>query len=62
MSAILQTLVGASAALAGGFLAAWWQTSRVDQVAQKIRRAERREAGLIAPDAKLHSDGSPDLP
>jgi hypothetical protein len=53
MSAILQTIIGAVAALGGGFLAAWWQTSRADKVAQKIRAAERRESGLIALNSKI---------
>ena len=47
MSAVLQTVIGAIAAIAGGFLAAWWQTSRADAVARNIRRAERREQGLL---------------
>jgi hypothetical protein len=40
-------VIGAAGAIAGGFGAAWWQTSRADDVAQKIRRAERREEGLL---------------
>jgi hypothetical protein len=47
VSAVLQTVIGAVAALAGGFLAAWWQTSRADTIARTIRRAERREQGLL---------------
>lgn len=35
------------AAIAGRFLAAWWQTSRADKIARTIRRAERREEGLL---------------
>jgi hypothetical protein len=40
--------IGAAGAILGGFAAAWWQTSRADDVAQKIRAAERREEALIA--------------
>ena len=47
MSAIWQTIIGAAAAIAGGLVAAWWQTARADDVAQRIRRGERREEGLL---------------
>jgi hypothetical protein len=40
-SALAQTLIGGGLAIVGGFVGAWWQTSRSDNVAQKIRRAER---------------------
>ena len=43
---VIGAVIGAAGAIAGGFAAAWWQTSRADDVAQKIRRAERREEGL----------------
>ena len=52
-SPLWPTLIGAGSALAGGFVAAWWQTSRADRVAQKIRQAERREQGILAAQAKL---------
>lgn len=53
MSAVLQTVIGAVAAIAGGFLAAWWQTSRADKIARTIRRAERREEGLLELNQKV---------
>jgi hypothetical protein len=46
-SALVQTLVGAVAAIVGGLGAALWQTARADDVARSIRRAERREQALI---------------
>src|SRR5260370_28838992 len=52
MSAIWQTISGAAAAIAGRLLAGWWQTSRADKVALKIRRAERREEGLLTLNVK----------
>jgi hypothetical protein len=48
MSAILQTLIGAAAAIVGGFVGAWWQTRRADDIAWRIRREERGEQALIA--------------
>ena len=53
MSPVLQTVIGAIAAIAGGFLAAWWQTSRADKIARTIRRAERREEGLLVLNVKV---------
>jgi hypothetical protein len=50
---VIGAAIGAAGAIAGGFGAAWWQTSRADDVAQKIRRAERREQGLVTLMAKL---------
>ena len=50
---VIGAVIGAAGAIAGGFGAAWWQTSRADDVAQKIRRAERREAALLALSGKL---------
>ena len=52
-SALVQTLIGGSLAIIGGLLAAWWQTSRSDNVAQKIRRAERYESALIELNARV---------
>jgi hypothetical protein len=46
-SALVQTLIGALAAIVGGLGAAFWQTARADDVARRIRRAERRERALI---------------
>jgi hypothetical protein len=46
-SALVQTLIGAVAAIVGGLGAALWQTARADDVARRIRRAERREQALI---------------
>jgi hypothetical protein len=46
-SALAQTLIGAVAAIVGGLGAALWQTARADDVARRIRRAERREQALI---------------
>jgi hypothetical protein len=53
MSAILQTVIGAVAAIVGGVLAAWWQTSRAYKIARTIRRAERREEGLLELNQKV---------
>jgi hypothetical protein len=47
MSAILQTLIGAAAAIVGGFVGAWWQTRRADDIARRSRREERRERALL---------------
>jgi hypothetical protein len=55
MSAFWSTVIGAAAAIIGGFGAAMWQTSRADKVALKIRRAERREAGLLELNVRLAS-------
>ena len=46
-SALVQTLIGGALAIIGGLVAAWWQVSRSDSVAKKIRRAERYEGALI---------------
>jgi hypothetical protein len=46
-SALVQTLIGATAAIVGGLGAALWQTARADKVARRIRKAERREQALI---------------
>ena len=48
LSPLVQTLVGGGLAIVGGLLAAWWQTSRADDIARRIRLAERREAALLA--------------
>jgi hypothetical protein len=47
LSPLWQTAIGAAAAIVGGLVAAIWQTSRADKLAQSIRRAERREQGLL---------------
>lgn len=47
VAAIWQTLLGGALTIAGGFLAVWWQTRRADEVASRIRRAERREDALL---------------
>lgn len=52
-SALAQTLIGGGLAIIGGLVAAWWQTSRSDNVAQKIRRAERHESALIELNARV---------
>src|SRR5260221_10707628 len=52
-SPLLQTLIGGVLAIVGGFLAAWWQVTRSDNVAQAIRRAERRESALIRLNAEV---------
>jgi hypothetical protein len=46
-SPLVQTLIGGGLAIVGGLLAAWWQTSRADNVALRIRQAERREQALL---------------
>jgi hypothetical protein len=48
MSAILQTIIGAVAAIVGGFVGAWWQTRHADDVARSIRHEERQEQALLA--------------
>lgn len=53
MSPVWQTIIGAAAAIIGGLVAAWWQTSRADKIAHDIRRAERREEGLLALNVKV---------
>jgi hypothetical protein len=50
-SPLVQTLVGGGLAIVGGFLTAWWQTTRADKVARRIRQAERREQALLELDA-----------
>jgi hypothetical protein len=47
MSSFVPTIVGAVAAISGGLVGAVWQTRRSDDVARRIRRAERREHGLL---------------
>ena len=51
-SALMQTVIGGVLAIIGGLVAAWWQVSRSDSVAQKIRRAERYETALIELNAR----------
>ncbi len=46
-SAFVQTLIGTLAAVVGGLGAALWQTAHADDVARRIRRAERHEEALI---------------
>ena len=53
MSPIWQTVIGAAAAIVGGMLAAWWQTSRADAIARRVRQEERREQGLFTLRAML---------
>jgi hypothetical protein len=53
MSPVWQTIIGAVAAIAGGFVGVWWQTGRAGKVARNIRRAERREDCLLTLNAKL---------
>ncbi len=48
----MQTVIGGVLAIVGGLVAAWWQVSRSDSVAQKIRRAERYESALIELNAR----------
>jgi hypothetical protein len=52
-SALAQTLIGGGLAILGGLIAAWWQISRSDDVAQRIRRAERYESALIELNAQV---------
>jgi hypothetical protein len=51
-SALVQTLIGGALAIIGGLVAAWWQVSRSDSVAEKIRQAERYEGALIELNAR----------
>jgi len=51
LSSLWQTAIGAAAAIVGGLGAAIWQTRRADDVARRIRLAERREQGLLELDA-----------
>jgi hypothetical protein len=46
------TLIGAVAAIAGGWIGGWWQGRHATTIARHIRREERREAGLMALNAK----------
>ncbi len=46
-SPLVQTLIGGGLAILGGLLAAWWQTSRADDIARRVRLAERREDALL---------------
>lgn len=46
MAAIVQTIIGALAAIAGGVLAVWWQERHASEMARRIRREERREEAL----------------
>lgn len=50
-SPLVQTLIGGGLAIVAGFIAAWWQTSRADNVARRIRQTERREQALLELDA-----------
>ena len=52
-SAFAQTLIGAAAAIVGGLGAAVWQTRRADEVARRIRQAERYEQSLLELNAKV---------
>ena len=45
----------AAAAIIGGLVGAVWQTRRADDVARSIRRAERREKGLLSLNATVAS-------
>jgi uncharacterized membrane protein YccC len=51
-SALAQTLIGGALAIIGGLVATWLQLSRSDNVAKKIRRAERYESALIELNAR----------
>jgi hypothetical protein len=55
MFALVQTLIGAAAAIVGGLVGAVWQTRRADDVARSIRRAERRENALLSLNAAVAS-------
>jgi hypothetical protein len=51
-SPLVQTLIGGGRAIVGGLFAAWWQTARADNMAQRIRRAERYESALVELNAR----------
>jgi hypothetical protein len=53
MSSFWSTIIGAAAAIIGGLGAVVWQTRRADDIAQRIRRQERREQALFALSAKV---------
>src|SRR6266699_2096725 len=53
MSALLQTLIGAFAAMVGGIGGAMWQTRHAEVIARSIRFAERREQCLLRLNAEL---------
>lgn len=44
---MLQVLIGGALTIVGGLGAAIWQTYRADNVARRIRQAERRERALL---------------
>src|SRR6266700_1598574 len=52
MTAFVQTIIGALAAIGGGMLTAWWQEQHATETARRIRREERREEALRAFHAK----------
>jgi len=52
-STIIGAVVGGILAIVGGFLGAWWQTRRADDIARRIRREERREQALFAFSGKV---------
>ena len=53
VSPFWQTVIGAAAAIVGGLVAAMWQTSHGEKIARSIRRAERRERGLLDLNTKV---------
>lgn len=53
MDALLQTIIGALAAILGGLLAVWYQHRHTAAVAAEIRAQEREEEALLALDAAL---------
>jgi hypothetical protein len=50
---LVQTLIGATAAILGGLIAAWWQGRQAARVARRVRRGEREDKALIKLNAGL---------
>jgi hypothetical protein len=53
MTVWVTTCIGAVAAIAGGWVGAWWQARHTSTLARQIRREERREAGLMTLNATV---------
>jgi hypothetical protein len=56
LDSLWQIIIGAGAAIAGGLtsgvLAVWWQARRAEDLARRLRRADREEEALLALNAR----------